>query len=377
MNKNFILFVFFVLFAHACKDKTVTVSDEHVKLLEDKVELENAYRLKNKIQNKVIANIETDPVDAGISDDAADDPAIWFNRAAPSESIIFGSNKKGGLVAYDLEGRTKQYYPVGNVNNVDVAYGFPFNGSEIDILGCSNRSTQGVDIFHVKKDGSLINLSEDRFLMDTTVVDDIYGFCFGESKDGNYYVFINGKNGVMHQYVMDVVNGLLELELVREIKFDSQPEGMVVSYDNQKLYVGEEQKGIWLLDINPSGQSKTLIQGSGEENQNIKYDIEGLTIMKNATKEWLVASSQGNFSYAIFDIADEHKYLGSFVISDGDTIDGADETDGIDVITDSLSVNFPQGLFVAQDGFNFAKDKEKEVQNFKYVDLRKILNAFN
>lgn len=356
---------------YSCKHKTAASQDEHELLAADESELQEAYRSQQAITNKVYPAIETDPVEAESADDAADDPAIWYNSANPSESVVYGSNKKGGIVAYNLEGTMIKYYPVGNVNNVDVTYGFYYNGRKIDMLGCSNRSTQGIDIFEIAADGSLVNISANMFLMDTALVDDIYGFCFGISADGRHYALMNAKNGLVHQYEMVLRDTVLALELVREVQLESQPEGMVVSNARQQLYIGEEQKGIWLLDLDPASETKSLLQDSGEENKNIKYDIEGLTIMKTANEEWLIASSQGNFSYAVYDIANAHRYLGSFVIADHEGIDGAEETDGIDVITDSLSTRFPHGVFIAQDGFNYSKES-KVAQNFKYVDTREV-----
>ena len=65
------------------------------------------------------------------------------------------------------------------------------------------------------------------------------------------------------------------------------------------------------------------------------------------------------------------KYLGSFKIVNGQNVDGVEETDGIEVVSASLSASFPGGLFVAQDGFNFDGGKLQR-QNFKMVRWEKI-----
>lgn len=366
----------FTLIISACKDKSSlpTKTDEHDELLEDKAELEQAYNLQKKISAQVFASKETEPVAANISDDAADDPSIWYNPAQPSESIIFGSNKKGGIVAYDLQGKKLAYYEVGNVNNLDVIYGFPHGEKSIDILGASNRSSQGIDLFEISKDGILQSLLPEGFPMDSKI-DDVYGFCFGKTPDGKHYAIINGKNGVVRQYEIVSKNDAVDLQLAREIALDSQPEGMVTSQNGKTLYIGEEQLGIWQIGLHPDSTSKSLLTDSGEKNLNIKYDVEGLALLKTDSIEWLIASSQGNFSYAVFDVAAAHKYLGSFIIADGTNIDGAQETDGIEVSSDSLSTEFPKGVFMAQDGFNYDGEKQK-AQNFKYVDVRAILELF-
>ena len=52
-------------------------------------------------------------------------------------------------------------------------------------------------------------------------------------------------------------------------------------------------------------------------------------------------------------------------------VDGAQETDGLAVTSASLGDAYAEGLLVVQDGFNAPKGS---TQNFKYVDLRAVLN---
>ncbi|NBT87997.1 MAG: phytase [Flavobacteriaceae bacterium] len=54
--------------------------------------------------------------------------------------------------------------------------------------------------------------------------------------------------------------------------------------------------------------------------------------------------------------------LGIFKIVPSGSIDGAEETDGIDVTAQAVP-GFPKGLFIVQDGFNTS-----EKQNFKFVN---------
>ena len=87
-------------------------------------------------------------------------------------------------------------------------------------------------------------------------------------------------------------------------------------------------------------------------------------------------SSQGNNSYALFDREAPHDYLGSFrVIADNSKgIDGASETDGLDVISTPLGAAFPFGVFVAQDGRNITP---AERQNFKLVPWDRIADKLS
>jgi 3-phytase len=55
----------------------------------------------------VTATMETQPVEHG--GDAADDPAIYVHPTDPAKSAIIATDKKGGMLVYDLSGKLLQY----------------------------------------------------------------------------------------------------------------------------------------------------------------------------------------------------------------------------------------------------------------------------
>ena len=372
------------LFLFACQpsidkqadaDSSSQEESADVEAREDSLELARAYARQASIQLAIQADVETKMIKAAAEDDAADDPAIWIHPSQTEKSLVFGSNKRGGLAVYDLSGQEIAYYPIGNINNVDIVNGFPKGDSTVTVLGCSNRSDQSIDLFSISPtDGKLTDIAAGPLKIDAGLIDDIYGFCFATDRlQKKYYAIINGKNGLMQQFEMTAKDGKIELALKRSVQFDSQTEGMVADDELGFLYVGEEGHGIWKLSLVPdSNTEKQLIKGSDvESNPNIAYDIEGLTLYKKESTGYLMASSQGNFSYALFERTGNNKYLTSFKIIDSPTIDGVEETDGLDVISDSLNEDFPRGLLVLQDGFNFKQDTMLP-QNFKYVSWKKI-----
>ncbi|MCB0839146.1 MAG: phytase, partial [Bacteroidetes bacterium] len=189
------------------------------------------------------------------------------------------------------------------------------------------------------------------------------------------YVFINGKNGRLQQFELVVnENNQVTTQLVREVQFEGQVEGMVADNEYEVLYVGEEDHGIWRLSASPDGgDHKQLIPMSTEENPDISFDIEGLALYKKWNEGYLIASSQGNFSYAVFDRKEPNTYITSFIIKANGEIDGVEETDGIEAINLPFGKAFPEGIFIAQDGFNYKGDS-LEAQNFKIIDWRVISN---
>lgn len=378
MNSYYVLIISLALLASTCQNTQSTdnnaLPSSTTEAREDSLSLAAAYAAQARINEAVYPDIETSAIQARNEEDAADDPAIWVHPTERERSLVFGSNKRGGLAAYDLRGNEVAYYPIGSVNNVDLLYGFPLGDSLVTILGCSNRSDQSVDLFLVdNENGQLTNIAIDALSVDSMLIDDIYGFCFAHHQD-SYYVTINGKNGCFQQFQLVVSKHKLDLELVRTLQFDSQTEGMVADSYWQQLYVGEEGRGIWRLAIDPNtGDSKSLLTQSDSLNPNIRYDIEGLSIYSlSDSTGYLIASSQGNFSYSIFERTPPNAYRTSFKIEARGGIDGVEETDGLDLTSDSLSALFPKGMLVVQDGFNYSTDNELIPQNFKYVDWRAI-----
>lgn len=361
------------------KDTSMFSSENDKEAHEDSLALKAAYMAQDKISWSVYPTIETEAISANTGEDAADDPAIWIHPNDPSKSLIYGSNKKGGLAVYNLNGEEIAYYPIGNINNVDVLYKFPVEDKLVSILGCSNRSDQSIDLFLIdQNNGILTDIASGMLTVDTTLIDDIYGFCFSVDYENNsFYCNINGKNGMFQQFIMRHDSTGIRLEFKRSIQFDSQTEGMVADNEFGNIYVGEEGRGIWRLKIDPSVDAgKQLLKGSDISNPNIVYDIEGLSIYKNNGKGYLIASSQGNFTYAIFDRLNDNRFLGSFKISPFEDIDGVEETDGLDVVSDSLNPRFPKGLLVVQDGFNY-EEKTLKSQNFKLVSFKNILDGIS
>ena len=91
--------------------------------------------------------VETIPVaNAG---DAADDPAIWVNAANPAASLNIGTDKKGGLHVYDMQGKSLQFVPDGKMNNVDLRDGFKLGGERVVLVTASDRTNKAVAIYRL------------------------------------------------------------------------------------------------------------------------------------------------------------------------------------------------------------------------------------
>lgn len=323
----------------------------------------------------VYAQAQTQQVKARPEEDAADDAAIWYHRSQPQNSLILGTNKRLGLEVYDLAGRRKSLLPVGRLNNVDVRYGFPWQGDTVDIAAATNRTTNQIDIWTIHPTTGALSYVTDT--SHTVALEEVYGFCLYHHADsGRYYAFANSKNGKVIQFLLEPRGQRIYPRPVREFDLGGQLEGMVVDEAFDHLFVGEEEKGIHRLSALPTGGKKAtfLAQSSTEHNPNIAYDIEGLTLYpQGPEKGLLLASSQGNNRFVAFDRQPPHTYRGSFRVGDSLT-DGAQETDGIAVSPRSFGAEYPRGLFVCQDGKRPQADQR---QNFKYISWQHIASTMD
>ena len=313
--------------------------------------------LGSLLYKEVTANVETEPVFAG--DDAADDMCVLENFNNPESSLIISSDKKYGIIVYDLEGFKLYDYEVGRINNVDILPSRSFQNKYI--VAGTNRTYNSIDIYLFNSKGELENLILRK---EIPSLKDVYGVTFYRD-DFNTYLFISDKKGNVEQwsYNNDEVNS--EIKFVRKLKFSSLVEGLVADESKGKIYIGQERKGIWELNAFPAfdSQKKLIFKKS----KNFKPDFEGLALRDDGNGEgYLIASVQGSNGYLIID----RKSLDAkifFRIIDGDKIDGTTETDGIDVTSIKTS-KFPNGFFIAQDD-----DNDGLNQNFKLVDWNKIL----
>ncbi|MBP9873341.1 MAG: phytase [Haliscomenobacter sp.] len=326
----------------------------------------------------IVADVETEPVREAVDQDAADDPAIWVHPLDSSQSLVYGTVKGFGIEAYDLAGKRKFSYPIGNPNNIDVAYGFVLSeGRAVDLVGCSEREKNEIRLFSIDSiDGALKPVERQAI---KSSVDEIYGFCFFRSRQsGSLYAFANGKNGVVEQWLLKPeAGGKISAKMVRTLRVSTQPEGMVADEARGLLYVGEEDKGIWRFQAEPTAPSSgTLLKDSGLDNPRISFDVEGLCLFPlSDTTGYLLASSQGNFTFAVFERQGANRYLGSFKIGDGPHSDGVGETDGLEVSPRNFGGPFSSGMLVTQDGENTNQSKKPAPQNFKYISWDRVREA--
>ncbi|WP_328774692.1 phytase [Deinococcus aquaedulcis] len=317
---------------------------------------------------------------AGVTDPAdSDDPAIWIHPRDPRQSMVIGTRKEAGLTVFDLQGRTLQDLAPASVryNNVDVVYGFMLAGKRVDLAVASDRKNDRLAVYAINPlTRQLSDVTSARMPLVFTPAGQVsdgantaYGLATYRTKSGRHRVFVSQRqNPRVAEWELMADAGRVSARPVRTITLpagtveDPQVEGMVVDAEHGVVYLGQEQVGIWAAPLSGRGTPR-LIERVRPAGSRLSADVEGLTLYDAGDGEgYLLASSQGDNTFAVFD-REDHDYLGAFRVIGG-AIDGAEESDGAMVANVNFGPLFPKGLLVVQDGFN---DGVEDHTNFKLV----------
>ncbi len=308
----------------------------------------------------------------------ADDPALWADPSDPSRALLFGTDKSKGLYVHDLAGQVRQFFPDGPMNNVDLR-DFAMAGRPMVLVAAAERDRFGIMTWRF--DPADLKVERWGFLPTDRSFGEPYGFCMGQWR-GETFLVANNKAGEVRAFVVsEAAGGGPAMREAHRWKLASQTEGCVVDDATGDLYVGEEDVGIWRMSLARPGEAPVKI--AAVDNRILVADVEGLTILRDGGRSYLIASSQGDSAYAVFErTGGGHRFVGRFRISGGG-IDPVTHTDGISAWSGPIA-GFPQGAIAVHDHCDGdgpddppagVCDSEGKQQNYKLVDWRDVKRA--
>ena len=329
---------------------------------------------------EVEAIYETPPVVT--KGDAADDPAIWVNKSNPSNSIIFGTDKKSGIYSYNLQGQELSYTNLGNINNIDtrtINVGDDENVSDFTFLFASNRTLGSVDLWVFEDNETRQKLeidswqvpSKPSFRGKSDII--VYGICAGIDAKYGLVAFLTEDTGPRVEVWNLTEDGL---NLITTFNNGGESEGCVYDDQNRTLFISEEEvRGVlkaYRLDDSFDFSEPYIVDSRDGQ---IGGDPEGVSLYKTPNNSgYLILSSQGDSKFNLYDRNYPYDYITSFRIGSSKSIDNVTDTDGIETINFKLSDEYPKGIMIAQDGYNKDGLWSKK-QNFKFVSFQDILEA--
>jgi myo-inositol-hexaphosphate 3-phosphohydrolase len=334
------------------------------------------------------AVLETQPSD--VTGDTMDDPAIWVDPSDPARSVIIGADHHDySLSVYDLSGARLQKLPLSHANNVDLRPGFPLGGKTVPILGLAGSgavSFYSLDpatrqLSNVTPGGAKI----ERAALEKPGEGPFYahGMCLYHSPvTGNFYAFVVDRFGHIKQLQLtDDGNGKVAFTEVRQIDIEPKPavgnpdqtEACVVDDGGRSLFVSEQDWNIWRYGAEPTDPTGTtdraLVDKEVSEGGRFVREAEGLAFVNSPGGEsYLIASTQKADAYNVYRGAAPYDYIRQVRVVGSGTVDGCENTDGIDAVAANLGSAFPKGIFVCHDNVN-----DDGNMNFKLARLEDVL----
>jgi myo-inositol-hexaphosphate 3-phosphohydrolase len=314
--------------------------------------------------------------------------------------------KDGGMAVFDLTGQlldtiAPAEYGAFRYNNVDLIYNFELGGQPVDLAVVSDRENDSLAVYQIDPESRrLTNVTAPDMLESIFGVDDgdqtAYGLATYTSPfTGIAYAFVSqaGGNLVAQLELADNGSGQVQATIVQTLTLpvptgepeDSQSEGMVVDRELGFLYVAmEDGIGILKFPAEPGASEDEIEPVRIFSNESLLPDVEGLIIYYGPEGSgYLLASSQGDSTFAVFERSGDNAYLGSFAIAENGSIDQVNESDGADLLSTALGSDYPSGLLIVQDGANdpqFVAEDDEELENrstnFKFVPWESVANAF-
>ena len=308
---------------------------------------------------------ETQPVSS--IGDAADDPAIWFNQANPTQSLIFGTDKRKGIHVYDIYGKELSFSELGATNNIDLRV----IDKNVHIV-ISNRSSSTLgywifpesDLFNYFSDHPTDAFTEDIIHSHLQANMNVYGVCMG-FVNGLPFAALTEEEGPtvqMWDLTSKEVTGEINIIVDEEDapKSGNEAEGCVFDDENSRLLISREGSKGYLKAYD--SDTLELIKIVDSRDGNIIGDPEGVAIYKTSdTDGYIMLSSQGGNEFNLYD-RKSLDFVSKFKIN------AVQDTDGLDVTNGTVKGIFPNGFLVVQDGINLPSN-----QNFKVVSMEEVL----
>jgi 3-phytase len=324
---------------------------------------------------------------------------------------------------------------VGRFNNVDVVYGFELNGRKTDLAVVSDRGRDRIRAYAIDpaavaagrpplKDVTAAGAAP-VFAASEAEVDDqhtAYGLAAYSDDDGAHVVVSQRSKTRVRLLRLEDRGGRVGYRTEDTLALPStfrlpngtdwtpcadpgegpQVEGMAVDQEEHVLYAAQEDVGLWRIDLDdeefetPQLVDRVREYGTpwtydaeeeecvldtandpGFGGQHLSADAEGAAVYHAADGTgYVLASSQGDDTFAVYERDGDNDYVGSFAVTDSAATDGVQHSDGSTVVNVPLGANYSKGLLVTHDGEATPGDGDREGTNFKLTRWDAVAGAF-
>jgi 3-phytase len=324
----------------------------------------------------------------------------------------------------------------GRYNNVDIAYGLAFDGDTVDVAVASDRYNDQLRFWVIDPGGAeaavpLVEVTapEQQFLFSanrTAVAEGhtAYGVAVYQPASGSAFAVVT-EEGATTIATVEIVSqhdgfGYTEIRRLDMPGEFALPDGTTwkpcerpgvgahlegVSVDQRSgvLYAAQEDVGLWRIQLPLGSSDPVLLDRVGDfgihddfhkESQecmpheeyargfggpNLTADAEGVDIYYGpGATGYVIVSSQGNDSYAVYSTGRDNRALGTFVVHGVGAVDDVNGSDGVAVTNRPVGA-YQEGLLVTHDEPETGDDVDEERQptSFSYVSWPQVANALH
>eukprot|EP01035_Chromulina_nebulosa_P060134 gene60134-82277_t len=217
----------------------------------------------------------------------------------PTPPTIRRSGAIRAIRRHRQEGRPRSFIAAGRVNNVDLRD----MGAAGIIVAASDRSdplNAMLALFRLDPvSATLTPLGKV-----SAGAGEAYGVCLYRQGDA-LFAFNVIKDGTIRQLALKL-DAAPSGSVVRTMKLATQSEGCATDERTHRLYVAEEDVGLWRFDASPAGDTAPIRIAAADGDQ-IVADTEGVAIAADGPGNggYLLVSSQGDNAYAVYRLADD------------------------------------------------------------------------
>ena len=192
---------------------------------------------------------------------------------------------------------------------------------------------------------------------------DVYGVCMGFVNDRLSAALTEEEGPTIQMWDLTTKKVVGKINVISDEKnppkSGNEAEGCVFDDENNRLLISREGSRGYLKAY--ESDTLKMIKVVDSRDGKIVGDPEGVAIYKTSdTEGYIILSSQGGNEFNLYD-RNSLDFIRKFKIN------SVQDTDGLDVTSETIEGIFPKGFLVVQDGINLPSN-----QNFKVVSMEEV-----
>ena len=301
----------------------------------------------------------------GAASSAANDPALLIDSERPEDSLILGSADLGGLDIYTLDGARQGIGSNRPTTLVDVRYNFPLGGASVDLI--VGYDAEATALVAYVLDDSRTSLREVSSPMATEA--EIEGLCLYQSPiSGKFYAFAAG-DGMFQQWELYPQNGNVQGRLIRSVPVGPGAAHCVAHDRGAAIFYSQESVGVARLNAEPESETDVEFVDLSTPHGRFGGDVKGVALYEQAQSGYLIVSDADESRLQLYDL-ESRAHRGTIGVVGDESVDGAEETEGLTATSLALSASLGQGLLVLADD-----DNDGAPANYKLVPWQRVSEA--